>query len=64
MLDAGLATVQKINPIISLRDDVLYYRENVQDVLLCEHRFMLGIKLILLDKKLNSGYVCVLVFWC
>lgn len=54
LLDAGLATVYKINPIISLWDDMLYYRENVQDVLLCEHQSVLGIKLILSDKKLNS----------
>lgn len=62
LLDAGLATVQKINPIVSLWDDVLYYGEDVQDVLFGEHRSVLDIKLILSDKKLNSGYVRVLVF--
>lgn len=57
LLDACLAAVQKINPVIRLWDDVLYYWENVQDVLLGEHRSVLGIKLILSDKKLYSGYL-------
>lgn len=63
LLDASLATVQKMNPIISLWDDVLYYGENVQDVLLCEHRSVLGIKLIFSEKKLNRGYIQY-EWWC
>lgn len=62
MLDFGLPALEEMKGIGGFRVDVLYDREDVQDVLFGEHRSVLDIKLILSDKKLNSGYVRVLVF--
>lgn len=47
LLDLRLTTTQEIESIVGPGTDVLYYGENVKDVLFSEHSSVLRIKVIL-----------------
>lgn len=56
MLDFGLPTLEEMKGIGGFRVDVLYDREDVQDVFLCESRLVAAVEIVLLYQDLQRRH--------